>query len=91
MVLNSTSPITIFGEFKFFKSAMFRVKYVNTIFSSNEMILNGNVNSVNGDRITVQIPDINAKSATIELSLNGGINYHFIKDYNVILRKTCLD
>jgi hypothetical protein len=84
VIQNSTTPITVNGDFRKFKTVMFRIRYSEFLFAVKELSLNGQI--IDGNKATLNLPMINTNAATIELSLNGGVNFHFVKDYETILR-----
>jgi hypothetical protein len=82
---NSALPISIRGNFKQFKSALFRLTITtNTLFSaSTTIIVPGNITN---DEANLNVPNINGNSLQVEVSFNGGINYHDVNTYTTLLK-----
>jgi hypothetical protein len=80
---NSTNPIVIKGNFQLFSYVLIRFKMSNSLFSSDPVSIEHNANITNNE-ITSYIPLNGLSKFSVEITFNGGVNYHYIGVFKML-------
>eukprot|EP01080_Neovahlkampfia_damariscottae_P003782 gene3782-6943_t len=83
LIQNTTNPVVLVGNFKSFKSALFRITYFkDALFALPSVTFSSGTITDTSASIPITVSDVNR--IQIEVTFNDGINYHDIHTYETI-------
>eukprot|EP01080_Neovahlkampfia_damariscottae_P001772 gene1772-541_t len=86
LLSGSQNAIKVTGKFASFKAAIFKFSFVRTIFATVQQFI-----EVQGTLTTFEAsvipPSIGSTAAVVEISFNGGLNYHPVNTYTKVLQE----